>query len=612
MKKTYSIFGAGAAGLYTAWRLLGGKIASPRRSSAKANDKAKSKQLAKGDILELYDWGQYDFSAQNSGTREPGARVCTWHYGENPENSYVELGGMRYLNWDTTQPDPNGGFAPGHRLVTTVIAQLGLDKYAVPFNESDNPLFYLRTKNLYLNDISSNRPAPYNVNNYGAAAQPDQGFSTLEALSVTKNKTRAEWDAFYQEGRIESELPATSVFQKGDHLKDIGYWNLMYDQLGSEGFAYSADGNGYSSNVINWNAAVAFEANNEFTPGNQYMTITTGYSGMFTALFAAIQTLAKEKGVQFRYYPNTRLHSILAKDDGIHYTFAERAHPWKPAGERTTNAAWLAMPRHSLDLVARATRYCQSDGLDVLNHQKVQLYMESAIMQPSYKVGMFFHTPWWTSSTYPALLTSYVVTPTVVAELKKQKFPPKALNALPTFYNANPFDSATALFQALEGITKERLTITQQDALSAAASRNTIGPSVTDPPSARPSTSATTRRSSPASPSTACSPVTTTNPSPASGVNSKSAPTSRRRSPAPTMTNPSSAPAKCPPAWSRCSASSSRNSTTAPTPTTAKSPSRSKPPISTGPCHPSTPAITPGPRTSISPTSSRRSANLRS
>ncbi len=482
MKKTYSIFGAGAAGLYTAWRLLGGKIASPQRSSAKANDKAKSKQLSKGDILELYDWGQYDFSAQNSGTREPGARVCTWHYGENPENSYVELGGMRYLNWDTTQPDPNGGFAPGHRLVTTVIAQLGLDKYAVPFNESDNPLFYLRTKNLYLNDISSNRPAPYNVNNYGAAAQPDQGFSTLEALSVTKNKTRAEWDAFYQEGRIESELPATSVFQKGDHLKDIGYWNLMYDQLGSEGFAYSADGNGYSSNVINWNAAVAFEANNEFTPGNQYMTITTGYSGMFTALFAAIQTLAKQKGVQFRYYPNTRLHSILAKDDGIHYTFAERAHPWKPAGERTTNAAWLAMPRHSLDLVARATRYCQSDGLDVLNHQKVQLYMESAIMQPSYKVGMFFHTPWWTSSTYPALLTSYVVTPSVVAELKKQKFPPKALNALPTFYNANPFDSATALFQALEGITKECLTITQQDALSAAASRNTIGPSVTDTP----------------------------------------------------------------------------------------------------------------------------------
>ena len=37
--KTYSIFGAGAAGLYTAWRLLDGK----------ANAKGKSKQLGKGE-----------------------------------------------------------------------------------------------------------------------------------------------------------------------------------------------------------------------------------------------------------------------------------------------------------------------------------------------------------------------------------------------------------------------------------------------------------------------------------------------------------------------------------------------------------------------------------
>ena len=31
----------------------------------------------------------------------------------------------------------------------------------------------------------------------------------------------------------------------------------MFDQLGSEGYSYTSDGNGYTSNVINWNAAVA-------------------------------------------------------------------------------------------------------------------------------------------------------------------------------------------------------------------------------------------------------------------------------------------------------------------------------------------------------------------
>ena len=56
--KTYSIFGAGAAGLYTAWRLLDGKTTGA---------KGKSKQLGKGDTLELYDWGKYDFSKANSG-----------------------------------------------------------------------------------------------------------------------------------------------------------------------------------------------------------------------------------------------------------------------------------------------------------------------------------------------------------------------------------------------------------------------------------------------------------------------------------------------------------------------------------------------------------------
>ena len=75
-------------------------------------------------------------------------------------------------------------------------------------------------------------------------------------------------------------------------MTDIGYWNLMFDQLGPEGFAYTADGNGYTSNIINWNAADAIQANNEFTPGAEYHTLTTGYSSVFNALFEAILQLS--------------------------------------------------------------------------------------------------------------------------------------------------------------------------------------------------------------------------------------------------------------------------------------------------------------------------------
>jgi hypothetical protein len=478
--KTYSIFGAGAAGLYTAWRLLDGKP---------GNAKAKAKQLGKGDTLELYDWGQYDFSKAHQGTRAPGARVCTWHYENDKTKSYVELGGMRYSEWDTTAKGANSGMATGHRLVTTVIAQLDLTKYSVPFNESSNPLFYLRSKNKYLNDISSSSPAPYNVDHYGAAAAPDQGFSIVEAIAVNGAKSRAEWDAFYQHGRITADLPETSIFQKGDLVKNIGYWDLMYDQLGSEGYNYTGDGNGYSSNVINENSAVAFNANDEFAPGGQYNTLTIGYSGMFTALFDEIVKLARKKGVNFKYYPNTRLHSIVARNKVIDYTYATREKPWASAGSRTTDAAWLAMPRYALDLVAQATRFVKTDGLDVLNHQKVQLYLESTIMQPSYKVGMFFDSEWWLSSqtTYPPALTGYVVTANVILALKKEGFPASYLKALQGSPGkpgilGQPFASAVDFINKVQELIQERLTVKQEEQLLKAATRNTIGPSMTDTP----------------------------------------------------------------------------------------------------------------------------------
>jgi hypothetical protein len=202
-------------------------------------------------------------------------------------------------------------------VVTKTIELLKLDKYSVPFNVTGNQLFYLRSRNFYLNDISSNRPAPYAANNFDASTTPDQGF--LRAGSRHRrpgiSSSRRDWCRFYQEGRITAQLPGSSVFQQGDLLKDIGYWNLLYDQLGCEGFEFAADGNGYSSNVINTHAAVSFNINNEFTPGSQYRTLCIGYSGMFNVLFDEIVRLAKAQGVEFRYYPDTRLHSILWKQD---------------------------------------------------------------------------------------------------------------------------------------------------------------------------------------------------------------------------------------------------------------------------------------------------------
>lgn len=467
-QKTYSIFGAGAAGLYTAWRLVSGE----------AKTGGKDKMLGKGDILELYDWGKYDFSKKDPGTREPGARICTWHYKNDKNQSYLELGGMRYAEWDEK-------LQSGHLLVTTVIKQLGLDKYSIQFNESSDQLLFLRNRNMYLNEVGKGAPAPYNIANDGAAQSPYNGFAAVQNL-VKSPTTRLEWCKFYDKGKLTKETGKNSVFKNGDSVKDIGYWNLMYDQLGPEGYAYTADANGYSSNVINWNSGVAFNSNNEFAPGNQYKTLNLGYSSMFTALFAEIEKLANKKGIVFNYYPNTRLHSILEKNKTIHFGVATRENPWQVSQQKTADAAWLAMPRHSIELVAEATRYTKNDGLDVLNDRKVQLYLESSIMQPSYKVGLFFDSPWWlTKATFPPRILCNTITDEALKQLRKQKWSDADCNKIKkdkSLYN-QPFSSEDAMALAVSNCVGYTLSYEQQSQLfTASKQNNTIGPSFTDTP----------------------------------------------------------------------------------------------------------------------------------
>ena len=74
-----------------------------------------------------------------------------------------------------------------------------------------------------------------------------------------------------------------------------------------------------------------------------------GHSSVFAALVDAIVSLAKEKGVKFDDYPNTRLHSILEVEGAVHCRTVTRRHPEEATGEHTGDAAWLVMPRYALD-----------------------------------------------------------------------------------------------------------------------------------------------------------------------------------------------------------------------------------------------------------------------
>lgn len=401
MGQNYAIFGAGPGGLYAAWRLL---------SAGK---------LQAGDTLNLYEWGTYDF--EGTGThRQPAGRICSHHYKSDLTASYIEIGGMRFIEWNGEEyeiaPDGKQVPAKGHRLVTTAIKAMGLYGDVVDFLTTDNPLYYLRGEHFYEKELGLEKQlpdgtkkvvlAPYNTpgNN---AAPPGTLTSNISGLIADDAPliTRADQCAFYGTGTL-PETFNSFVYSGGEIASNVGYWNVFYDQAGSEGFNYAADGGGYNSNVINWNAANASVYNGEFAPGGTFKTIAGGYSRLFTELYNKAVAAAADCGAEFNLVQGTRLHSIWSDKADAVYQLASADDPHKSIGEALrADVAFLAMPPESVELLAHATRYLGlPDGADFLNMSKVANYLESVIEQPSYKIAMFFDTPWWKTATYPPKL----------------------------------------------------------------------------------------------------------------------------------------------------------------------------------------------------------------
>ena len=380
----YVIFGAGPAGLYTAWKLAtGGKLGA-------------------GDTINLIEWGHYQLG-EAAGDRLPAGRICTHHYQDDPDQSYIEVGGMRYIEYGFNDETD---VWEGHALVTHAISALGLDGETTAFNTTADPLFFLRGQHFYQSELGHGVLAPYDTPGNNAAPASTL-FANISGLITggAEVTTRQDQCAFYGAGELPTSFNSY-VYSGGDVAGNVGYWNVFYDQAGNEGYQYATDAGGYASNTINWNAANAAVYNGEFAPGGAFKTLKTGYSSLFTAMFTQTQKAAMAAGVTLTLQQSTRLHSIWMEDGAVKYRVAPASDPYASPGEAAAcDYAFLAMPPHAINLVAEATRYETVSGrLDVLNTQPVANYLSAVQVQPSYKVAMFFSEPWWENAKYPPRL----------------------------------------------------------------------------------------------------------------------------------------------------------------------------------------------------------------
>ncbi|HTC02758.1 MAG TPA: FAD-dependent oxidoreductase [Xanthobacteraceae bacterium] len=388
----YVIVGAGAAGLYTAYRLLNGGT------------------LNAGDTVRLFEWSD-----------RPGGRICTYTFpasvyppGTSPNGLYCEFGGMRFAT-DANFPNP-AKIVEGHVLVQQTIIALNLQGKVVPFQESTNRMYYLRGRNVYETTITSLGGLPYNFNSeFGQfvtnnkVPTPYTADNLLGAIAGlfapglgSANAQRSAWCSYYANGTVTSGA-ATPSFPANTPVRDMGYWNLLYDQFGDEGFDYTADGTGYTSNVINWNSADAMQANNDYGSTSQYMRLDGGYSILFEALANQITALAANYPGSGIFY-NQRLVSLEESKTDNTTTCNFVRHGGRESSFSTEHAdvLFLAMPRRALEMIA------EESPAYMLNTSAMKYFLESSIDQPAIKAVLVFDQAWWTSPscTYPPNLVA--------------------------------------------------------------------------------------------------------------------------------------------------------------------------------------------------------------
>jgi monoamine oxidase len=353
-----TIVGAGMSGLYAASRL----------TSPAAQDSPLIKQLIAQNGTGQLNLCMLEFSDR------VGGRLDTFTFTEsNGVKIPVELGGMR--------------FQKSHQLVWQLVQNLGLS--IQPFGETSNRLFYLRGTHIWESEISNTAPGaiqvPYRLAPEERYLTPDQVFNN--AVSIAVNDWGApNWSAEVWREKLQ-QLTYTSPeywevgVYKNASFYDVGFWNLLFDQLSNEGYRYVTEAGGYDSNTINWNsgAAMPYVASGDYGPNAVYQQIVGGYGMLPAALLAQLTNVP--------IFLDSRLQGFTndGPDGALNCTVLNSR-----SGQQTqfqSKYLMLCMPKRSLELLDPDTPFRTAIATPQL--------LNSVIAQPSFKLYLVFDTPWW-------------------------------------------------------------------------------------------------------------------------------------------------------------------------------------------------------------------------
>jgi len=331
----YAIVGAGVSGLYTAWRLLKDSGTKP--------------------TVRVFEQGD-----------RVGGRLLTWNPGGDEAGFRAELGGMRFFE--------------KQQLVRGLIGQLDqLKGQEVPFFADGHEGLIWRLRGLRMNagdaDTATSR---YRL-------RPGEDIAPFTLLNRVIDKvlkqngqvTPSDWKGW-------DEVKPKLMYGERN-LWELGFWNLLANELSTEAYKYMVDAFGYYSLALNWNAAEAFQnVSLDFTQKPEYKTLSKGFDQIPKALKAQVEQLGGADCIQL----NTTLVRFEADDTrpgGVLLVLERNGGTEQVRAKHLV----LAMPRRSLELLE------PSPAFNLRINTKLRELVRSSRSYPAFKLFLLYENRWW-------------------------------------------------------------------------------------------------------------------------------------------------------------------------------------------------------------------------
>ncbi|MDR6486182.1 monoamine oxidase [Chryseobacterium vietnamense] len=384
LKVEVAIIGAGTSGLYTAFRLV-------------------ADQKYNGHEVQIFDMSD-KLGGRLESVIMPGM------------NFWGELGGMRYL----TSQEIVTTLIEGYPLKETDLSKrtpVLKDKMTpIPFHmgEPEKLLMYIRKERFKQNAWTEEQKHDNKLITRYYLNEGDEGFSSDQLFNkiiynvlmadawvaenykelitadpngydYTFKLTSRDWDVI--KPRLMYNFPGSPYDKR--LVNDIGFWNLIKDQVSQEGYEFLANAGGYYSNTINWNSAEAFPYMvGDFSADTTYKTIEEGYDSI---AYAIANTYMEYEGARIwsenKLITFTKDHHLTATHKyELTFLNIQSNTTWKVYA----NSIVLGMPRKSLELLDQNNFF-----FDANRHQKLNENIRSIIMEPAFKILMGFERPWW-------------------------------------------------------------------------------------------------------------------------------------------------------------------------------------------------------------------------